>query len=105
MHRIILLSLLLSGMALAEAPQKKLSAEELKCKQQIEAYYALNRAKQHKPIQGISLIGLNQQTLHGTITQQGYCASWQELVSQLKKQHSAILDATEEMTGMPSPIR
>lgn len=104
MHRVILLSLLFSSMVAADEAATP-SAEELKCKQQIEAYYALNRAKQHKPIQGISLIGLKQQTLHGTITQQGYCASWQALVTQLKKQHPAILDATEAMTGLPSPIR
>ena len=115
MKPLMLLSLLFSSLAIgAETPEvpevlatqpQALSTQEQSCKQQLQAYYALDRAKQRKQISGVSLIGIEQEQLNKQAAAQGYCKSWHQLVLKMKRQHPEILDATEEMTGQPSPIR
>ena len=39
------------------------------------------------------------------VQQKGACATWQQLISQMMRQHGSVLDGVEQMTGQPAPRR
>lgn len=95
---------LLLAAALAWSPLM-VSADESECAARIEHYLALNGAPNKGEISGVSQVGMSADEVAAKVQQQGACATWQQLVNQMMRQHGSVLDGVEQMTGKPAPRR
>ncbi len=81
------------------------SADESECAARIDHYLALNGAPNKGEISGVSQVGMSADEVATLVQQKGACATWQQLVSQMMRQHGSVLDGVEQMTGKPAPRR
>ena len=97
-HKLLLLTALVALSPLA-------SADESECTARIEHYLALNGAPHKSEISGVSQVGMSADEVAALVQQKGACATWQQLISQMMRQHGSVLDGVEQMTGQPAPRR
>ncbi len=93
---------LFTSAAMAEAP-----TAEQNCQTNLSRFVGLqNHVAQEgsTTVPGFA-VGLSKAEIEQLVNESGYCHAWQVLQQALQQQHSAILDATEQKTGQPSPIR
>ena len=81
------------------------TANESECAARIDHYLALNGAPNKGEIRGVSQGGMSADEVATAVQQKGSCATWQQLVNQMMRQHGPVLDGVEKMTGMPAPRR
>ncbi|GGA85952.1 hypothetical protein GCM10011369_29990 [Neiella marina] len=95
----------LSTAFLAQANEPQ--STEHQCQQQLARFVGMqNHVRQQSDTRVPSMaVGLSAEEIKQLSEQQGYCATWQQLVARLQQQHPTILDQTEQKTGQPAPKR
>ncbi|MCM2679784.1 hypothetical protein [Echinimonas agarilytica] len=81
---------------------------EQQCADSIDRYVGLHQhisSEQSANAVPSFTLGITPSRLAQLRTEHGQCHTWQQLLTTLQQQHSAILDKTEAKTGLASPKR
>ncbi|MBD1388382.1 hypothetical protein IC617_02980 [Neiella sp. HB171785] len=98
-------TVLLSAACFAQANEQQQTEQQ--CQQQLDRFVGMqNHVRQQSNSSVPTMaVGFSSAEIERLSQQQGYCATWQQLIVRLQQQHSTILDKTEQKTGQPAPKR